>query len=128
MQQFIELIQTHPDVVGLVIMAFCIVLFVTHKLPMAVTGCLGCLLMVLLGVCDFETAFSGFSDSIVLLMAGSMIVGISKPVIKAHGSSDARAVRGAIRQAINAVESNFCEDIRQNAASMTLTREASGDE
>ena len=77
MQQFIELIQTHPDVVGLVIMAFCIVLFVTHKLPMAVTGCLGCLLMVLLGVCDFETAFSGFSDSIVLLMAGSMIVGIS---------------------------------------------------
>lgn len=61
-------------------------------------------------------------------VGGSMIVGISKPVIKAHGSSDARAVRGAIRQAINAVESDFCEDIRQNAASMTLTREASGDE
>ena len=31
-------------------------------------------------------------------VGGSLILGISKPVIKAHGSSDARAVRGAIRQ------------------------------
>lgn len=56
-------------------------------------------------------------------VGGSMLVGISKPVIKAHGSSDARAVRGAIRQAIRAVESGFCEDIRANVDAMMLPRE-----
>ena len=56
-------------------------------------------------------------------IGGSMIVGISKPVIKAHGSSDALAVRGAIRQAINAVECGFCEAIRENVSNMTLPRE-----
>lgn len=57
-------------------------------------------------------------------VGGSMIVGISKPVIKAHGSSDALAIQGAIRQAINAVESGFCETIRENVSKMVLPREA----
>lgn len=56
-------------------------------------------------------------------VGGSMIVGISKPVIKAHGSSDAVAIRGAIRQAINAAECGFCEAIRENVSNMTLPRE-----
>lgn len=56
-------------------------------------------------------------------VGGSVLIGISKPVIKAHGSSDARAVRGAIRQAITAVESGFCEDIRANVAAMTVSGE-----
>ena len=56
-------------------------------------------------------------------VGGSLIIGISKPVIKAHGSSDARAIRGAVKQAIQAVECNFCEDIRENIGSMTLPRE-----
>ncbi len=58
-------------------------------------------------------------------VGGSIVLGIGKPVIKAHGSSDARAVRGAIRQAIAAVESGFCEEIRANVAAMTLPREES---
>lgn len=58
-------------------------------------------------------------------VGGSILVGITKPVIKAHGSSDARAIRGAIKQAIAAVESDFCEDIRANVAAMSLTREVS---
>ena len=33
---------------------------------------------------------------------GSIVIGISRPVIKAHGSSDDAAIRGAIRQAIRA--------------------------
>jgi len=56
-------------------------------------------------------------------IGGSMIVGISKPVIKAHGSSDALAMRGAIRQAINAVDCGFCEAIKENVSGMTLARE-----
>lgn len=55
---------------------------------------------------------------------GSVIVGISKPVIKAHGSSDARAIRSSIRQAIEAVNSGFCDEIRENVSRMTLPREA----
>ena len=58
-------------------------------------------------------------------VGGSILVGITKPVIKAHGSSDARALRGAIKQAIAAVESDFCEDIRANVAAMSLPREVS---
>jgi glycerol-3-phosphate acyltransferase PlsX len=33
-----------------------------------------------------------------------MLLGISKPVIKAHGSSNATAIRAAIRQAAKAVD------------------------
>ena len=37
---------------------------------------------------------------------GAPILGISKPVIKAHGSSDAYAIKNAIRQAINCVDNS----------------------
>lgn len=57
-------------------------------------------------------------------IGGSILVGLNKPVIKAHGSSDALAVLGAVKQAITAVESGFCEDIRANVSRMTLPREA----
>ena len=54
---------------------------------------------------------------------GTALIGLNKPVIKAHGSSDAAAIRGAIRQAIRAVESGFCEEIRANIGQMILPRE-----
>lgn len=57
-------------------------------------------------------------------IGGSMLVGLNKPVIKAHGSSDALAIMGAVKQAMTAVESGFCEEIRANVSRMTLPREA----
>lgn len=42
---------------------------------------------------------------------GAPILGISKPVIKAHGSSDANAIKNAIRQAIDFVKTGINEDI-----------------
>ena len=42
---------------------------------------------------------------------GAPILGISKPVIKAHGSSDAKAIKNAVRQAINFVETGINNDI-----------------
>ncbi len=42
---------------------------------------------------------------------GAPILGISKPVIKAHGSSDANAIKNAVRQAIYFVETGINEDI-----------------
>ena len=42
---------------------------------------------------------------------GAPLLGISKPVIKAHGSSDAKAIKSAVRQAIFFVETGINEDI-----------------
>lgn len=42
---------------------------------------------------------------------GAPILGISKPVIKAHGSSDAKAIKNAVRQAIYFVETGINTDI-----------------
>ncbi len=42
---------------------------------------------------------------------GAPILGICKPVIKAHGSSDAKAIKNAVRQAIFFVETKINDDI-----------------
>lgn len=47
-------------------------------------------------------------------IGGTMLLGISKPVIKAHGSSNDYAFRSAILQAARAVKSGICEDIAGN--------------
>ncbi len=47
---------------------------------------------------------------------GSPILGLRKPVIKAHGSSDAHAFKNAIRQAIRFAESNAIADIEAHLA------------
>lgn len=45
---------------------------------------------------------------------GAILIGVKKPVIKAHGSSDARAIKNAIRQAINMVEKNVVKLIEES--------------
>ena len=65
------------DVISLIIFLFCIVLFIWEKLPMATTAILGCVLMVVFGVCDFKTAFGQFSSPTVILTAGVMGIGLS---------------------------------------------------
>jgi len=42
---------------------------------------------------------------------GAPLLGISKPVIKAHGSSDAKAIKNAARQAVNFVKTGINTDI-----------------
>lgn len=42
---------------------------------------------------------------------GAPLLGISKPVIKAHGSSDAKAIKNAVRQAVSFVKTGINEDI-----------------
>ncbi len=43
---------------------------------------------------------------------GAPIIGVRKTVIKAHGSSDAYAIKNAIKQAITCVEGKVAEEIR----------------
>ncbi len=47
---------------------------------------------------------------------GAPLLGIQKPVIKAHGSSDAKAIKNAIRQAQTFAESNMIQEIEKNLA------------
>lgn len=47
---------------------------------------------------------------------GAPILGISKPVVKAHGSSDAKAFKNAIRQAIYYADSGVIYDLAESAA------------
>lgn len=86
------------DVLSLIIFVVCIVLFVWDRLPMATTAILGCVAMVICGVCDFKTAFGQFASSTVVLTIGVMVIGaaISETglaatignwiIEKAHGS------------------------------------------
>lgn len=53
-------------------------------------------------------------------VGATALLGISKPVFKAHGSSDAYAIRNAIRQAQQVVSSGIIEDIIENVDYMRL--------
>ncbi len=44
---------------------------------------------------------------------GTLFLGIKKPVVKAHGSSDALAFRNAVRQAAEAAKGDFSEELEQ---------------
>lgn len=55
-------------------------------------------------------------------VGGTALLGISKPVIKAHGSSDARALKNAILQAINFVKADVANEIDKNIELMTISK------
>lgn len=53
-------------------------------------------------------------------IGGAPFLGIAKPVIKAHGSSNQTAVMNAIRQAIAYTKSGMIEAVRENIEYMTV--------
>jgi len=53
-------------------------------------------------------------------VGGTPLLGISKPVLKAHGSSDAYAIQNAVRAAKQYVESGIIESINENIDVMRL--------
>lgn len=55
---------------------------------------------------------------------GAPLLGISKPVIKAHGSSDANAILNAVRQAENYVDTGIIYDIAAHANDFRARAEA----
>ena len=54
---------------------------------------------------------------------GTLLLGITKPVVKAHGSSDRLAMFHSIRQAAEAVEAGVAQDLAQNIDKMTVPKE-----
>ena len=65
---------------------------------------------------------SGVQEMVKLMdyreIGGTQFLGIKKPVIKAHGSSDALAFRNAVRQAMAAAEDDFTARLEQDLAKM----------
>ena len=53
-------------------------------------------------------------------VGGTALMGISRPVVKAHGSSDAYAIKNAIRQARDFAASGLIDDITENIEHMRL--------
>ena len=56
-------------------------------------------------------------------VGGTAFIGISKPVIKAHGSSNAEAIENAVGQAVQFAQSGIIADIEENIGLMKLERE-----
>ena len=51
-------------------------------------------------------------------IGGTQLLGIKKPVIKAHGASDSLAFRNAVQQAVTAAEGDFTDQLAQDLAVM----------
>ena len=68
---------------------------------------------------------SGVKDMMKLLdyreIGGTQFLGIKKPVIKAHGSSDALALQSAIGQAVDAAKADFSRELEEQLAKMKET-------
>ena len=54
---------------------------------------------------------------------GAPLLGLSKTVIKAHGISDAAAIRNAVRQAVGCVENNVVYEIAKLVVPDIIPRE-----
>ena len=74
---------------------------------------------------------SGISDLVRMMdyreIGGTQFLGIRKPVIKAHGSSDALAFRNAIKQAADAAEQDFTKELEQALAVLAEKKEQNHD-
>ena len=60
-------------------------------------------------------------------IGGTQFLGIKKPVIKAHGSSDALAFRNAIKQAMDAANCNISTELEAGLRALAPAKESSDD-
>jgi anion transporter len=64
-----------PIAITLIILLFTTIMFVTEKLPLAVTAMVSTMLLVLTGILEPDQAFAGFVNSNVILFVAMFIVG-----------------------------------------------------
>lgn len=63
--------------IAIIIILLTIILFITEKLPLAVTSLLSAFAMAVTGCIDFEDAFAGFANTATLSVIGLCIIGES---------------------------------------------------
>ena len=61
-------------------------------------------------------------------IGGTQFLGIKKPVIKAHGSSDVLAFRSALKQASEAAANDFTSDLEEALKKLSETKESTNDQ
>ncbi len=66
-----------PAIQALIVLGVAIVLYVTERLPLAVTAVGACTALTVMGTVGFSVAFSGFASEMVFLIAGMMVVGVA---------------------------------------------------
>ena len=66
-----------PALITLLILLLVAILFLTEKLPVAVTAMLATVLLYVTGVIDANVAFSGFTNNVVILITGMFVIGAS---------------------------------------------------
>ena len=74
---------------------------------------------------------SGVSELMKMMdyreIGGTQFLGIKKPVIKAHGSSDVLAFRNAIRQAEEAAKADFSAELEERLKALAAAKENADD-
>ena len=65
---------TTPMIIALAVTVFMIVLIMMDKLPFGAPPLLALLLLVVFGVTDIKTAFGGFSNSTIVMLASFMAI------------------------------------------------------
>ena len=65
---------TPQMIIALAITVLMVVLILIDKMPFGVPSLLACFLLVVFGVADIKTAFGGFSNSTIVMMASFMAV------------------------------------------------------
>lgn len=65
---------TIPMIIALAVTAFMVYLIMTEKVPFGAPPIIACALMVLFGVTDIQTAFRGFSNPSILMLASFMVI------------------------------------------------------
>ena len=61
-------------------------------------------------------------------IGGTQFLGIKKPVIKAHGSSDMLAFRNALKQAADAAQNDFTPELEEALKKLAETKENTNDQ
>ena len=75
----------------------------------------------MLGAMLVKSGLKGLKSKLdVSEVGGTALLGITKPVIKAHGNSDAKSIRSAIRQARDLAQSGIIEEITANIDEIKL--------
>ena len=74
---------------------------------------------------------SGVKDMMKLMdyreIGGTQFLGIKKPVIKAHGASDALAFRNAVKQAAQAAQNDMTPELEQALRLLAEAKEQTND-
>jgi anion transporter len=121
-------------VFSIIIIIGMVVCFVTEIFPISVSALMGCMAFALSGIISYQSAFAGFSNDTVLMVAGAMVVGdamfetgaaqyVGERIIKIVGYNEKRLI-GVVVLGVGLL-SAFCSNSATMAMFLPLIRSVS---